>query len=477
MTAAMDHGQKPPRQRISMGPPPPPNMREDELDLFSIFRLIRRRFLLIALITFLLTLLQLPFIMEIRQTYTSTARLLIHKPLTAALVGPAAETYGPADPTTEVERLRATPVAERIIAQFGLDQMEEFNPPPAPPGLLSTIASTVRSYLSSEPPGAPLIADPKNVVLSHYYESLDVYRSGTSDVIEIAFTSENAGLAARIPNALITVYLDELNGQIRAQLVKAKEWLTDRIETQRQRVEDMEAQARTMRQDQVAASKDAEAALAARMVSLNDRQSDIMSERFKLQTTIDAINSASTVADKAALIDTDRMVELSQELRTLQGDLLEMRQTYGDNFSFVVKKRQAIDDIEARIQFEVDRNLRSLETNVAALDTETLSIEKDMADARIALAKTSDAENDLRVMMESVDTERTALAVLEEQRRSLEKEATLPVAEVEIITPATVARWPDGRSKKFYLLVGMIVSGMIGRDHRHAARPARLDRA
>ncbi|MDT8855530.1 hypothetical protein RNZ50_10990 [Paracoccaceae bacterium Fryx2] len=457
MTAALDHGNKSGRSRISKAPPPPTQMHEDELDVLAVFRLIRRRIGFISILAALLVALLLPFILQIERTYTSQARLLIQPPL-AVNLGVSGAEQGRFDPATEVERLRSYPIAERLIADFQLAGLEEFNPPPEGAGVLSQITQTVRQWISAAPPATEPVTDPESIVIQHFLEAVSVQRSGVSNVIEIAFTSRDPQLAAQIPNAMIQAYLDARDAQLRAQLGTTKDWLSGRIEDQRRRVALMEAEADAFRAANGQNNATSQAESAFQITSLTERQTAIQRERTDIETSLTAITAAATLSDKAALIGSDRLNELERELQVQRRELAKMLQTYGDKFGFVVNKREAIAGTEESMTAEVDRHIQSQTTRIAALRKEEASVQAGIAAARDALARMTVAESDFAAMKVRVDQEGAALTALEEQQRALRAEATMPVQQVEILSPATPSRWANGRSKTFYLIAGAVAA-------------------
>lgn len=62
----------------------------------------------------------------------------------------------------------------------------------------------------------------------------------------------------------------------------------------------------------------------------------------------------------------------------------------------------------------------------------------------------------------AAETEQAALERLEERGRALAAEGKLPVADIEVLSPATVPLAPTGRGRLFYLAVVILAGGMSG---------------
>ena len=173
--------------------PPPAALREDELDAMWILRLIRRRIWLILLVGLVLTLAAIPPILSIERSYYAQSRLLIQQPLTSRIATLDAQAIDPIDLDTETERLLSRDIAVRIIDEFGLDRLPEFNPALEHEPALDRIRASLRTALRPEvevPPSAT--PDELERVVMSYYGALWVGRSGQSSVIEAPVVSEFA---------------------------------------------------------------------------------------------------------------------------------------------------------------------------------------------------------------------------------------------------------------------------------------------
>jgi uncharacterized protein involved in exopolysaccharide biosynthesis len=462
----MDHAPKPARIRISTAPPPPVQPQDDDLDVLSVFRLVRRRIGLIAVLTLLLVLAMLPSILSIERTYTSQTRILVQRPLSAQLFGSGPTSLGMLDLTTELERLAARGIAERVIADFDLAGLEEFNPPPKPRSFVSQTIDSLKALLLSTSGSSGGVAgerDVEDIVVRNFFAALTIRRSGLTNVVEVGFTSRDPQLAAQIPDAIIRAYLDDIAMQNRARLENAGNVLRIRIDNQQWRVAEADRAAQDFRLANGASAsgfQTLQTEAVVRISTLSGRQSEIERELASIGSTLTAIQSAATLSEKADFVVTERMAQLKSAYQTQQGELTKMLRTYGDSYAAVVAQRESIAETEAAMEAEVARLVQSLQTSVAALDRETEAVTSGIAEARASLTAIANAEAEYRQMLERLEDERETLSTLEEQHRMLENEATQPVVEVEILSPASVSPFPNGRSRTFYLMVAAVVASM-----------------
>ncbi len=140
----------------------------------------------------------------------------------------------------QIQVLRGKDLALEIVKKFKLDERAEFNP-------------SKDSFLIDMAVLLGLMEDPTKMsvyerVLKVYYKRLSVKQMGTSRVIGIEFSSQDAELAARIANQIADFYIQ---GQRRAKTdtnFEASRWLKSQIESLRIKVASSEAAVETYRE-------------------------------------------------------------------------------------------------------------------------------------------------------------------------------------------------------------------------------------
>ena len=443
--------------------PAPAQLREDELDLFSIFRLIRRRIWLIVIVGAVLTALALPSILSMERPYYGQSRLLIQQPLTSALaVEQGAQAAAPLDPNTEIERLLARPIAVRVVQDFHLDRLEEFNPTLKPVPVLATWIDAAKRWLKGEAaPEPPTQDDIMESVISNYYSSLVVRRSGSSEVIEIGFASLDPQLAADIPNALVRIYLEARETGVRGRVSEAEAWLTPQIDAQRARFDDALAAVKTFRETSGLVSDDARADAARTISALSDRQAQLATEAVDTRATLASLKAKRGTPEAAQAIDSETVATLRRSLQQQQSQLERLLQVYGENYGSVLDARSTIRDTQAAIAGEVDRTIQALEAKLGSIDRENAAATAGLDEARSRLARLNGLQNQLALLLAAANREQKTLDLLQDQRRELERQGDVPVAEAEILSPASVPLMPSGRGKLIYLIGAMIGAGSV----------------
>lgn len=124
--------------------------KADNLDLGSVFRLVRRRMIMIIAIT---TLLMAPAAIKIfglEPTYQGWARLIVHQPLATSLDADDASHSDLLDAKSETERLLSRSIAERVVRELHLDVREEFNPALREISFIERVRAKLRGLFDSK---------------------------------------------------------------------------------------------------------------------------------------------------------------------------------------------------------------------------------------------------------------------------------------------------------------------------------------
>lgn len=444
--------------RALSAPPAPvaPEAEDDWLDIQALYRLVRRRIGLIVLGALAVLLGALPLILGMERTYTAQLRLRIERPEAAVLTSPTSLALAPLELGTEMERLRSQPIALQVIEDLDLDRLEEFNPAPRESGLLGSLEDWLRGLLPHDPPTE--VRTETDPVLARFLEALSVSRTGSSDVLLIGFSSNDPDLAARVPTQVVNVYLQQRRTQAEAEAARARQWLTERVSAQQERVRSLDDAARTLRVGNNLALEGLGGEGATRIPDLEARIGDLEQSRARLERALADLERGDIASIAVGELASPLLTELRRDLEAQQRELATLRQTYGDNHEKVVSARAAMEDMQAMMRSEAQHLAIALRERIASSGQEIESIRGVLAEAWAEEIRRSNQDSEYRTMTEALDRERVKLAAFEETLRTLDSDAALPVVEAEILSPATPPRGPDGRGRKFYLALAFVAA-------------------
>ena len=136
--------------------------------------------------------------------------------------------------TSQVEILRSTDLVKQVARELDLSSREEFDPAANPSAIGDLL---VLLGLKKNPLDVPA----EERILKEFYSKLSVYAVPASRVIGIEFSSEDAVLAAQVPNALADAYLAFQSGAKLENNTDASAWLEPEIAKLREKVRESEA--------------------------------------------------------------------------------------------------------------------------------------------------------------------------------------------------------------------------------------------
>ncbi|MEP9373345.1 AAA family ATPase [Mesorhizobium sp. KR1-2] len=437
----------------------PTEAKSDDFDLTSGLRLIRRRIVMILVLSTLLMIVAVAQISGLKPTYHAESRLMIHRPLVTTL---GAEDTAPnerLDLTSETERLLSRSIAERVIRDLHLDERAEFNPALRNASFVDRARKLLRNLTDGKTTDSAMPNGIESTIPA-YYKSLSVRRDSPADVIRIGFDAGDPELAAAVPNRLIGIYLQERQDSLRNRLDEAEEWIHQRIAEQQDRVNAARGAAGKYGETMGIASNDeARSEQIKAVMELSDRLTKVEQSRTELKATISTLEGAPDPSlALQSIVVPDRIGAMQRDLRVQQQDLDRLLETYGNNAAEVVDLRAKILKSSSDLGLEVDRYLQSQRSKLAALDREEGAVQSALALARGQSSRLTLAQTELLRLERIADKEQTALDKLEEQRRALAAQAMLPVAEVEVLSPPEVPLQPQGRGRLFYLVGALLAS-------------------
>ena len=436
--------------------------RDDWLDITSVFRILRRRFLLIAAVTLVLLALMILPIANMKHLYMGQSRMLMREASSVGLPQAMGGPQGELNIAIEVERLLARDVAIRVIDELDLDQRPEFNQTLLPPSLSTKVRAALHDIFvpaASTEPASP--DDEMDGIVLAYLGHLSISRMTGSQVLNIEFVSEDPELSAQVPNTLIRIYLEERKAQMAERLDVARGWLDRRIEEQRQHVANADAEAKHFRENSNVSSF-ASMDLIRTVSNLTERRSEIGVERKELQARGAELDDILAGERWSEAPEIEGQPGLIGEYMNSAKQVAHLRETLGGRNPEVVTAEARLEDAAGLIRASVIRQKQVIDGRLAALDREDASLASRLETATTTLTALRSAEADQAALERAAQSEQATLDSLEEQRRSLRVEADIPADDVEVLLPATVPDGPMGRGRMFYVVVAAIAASAIG---------------
>ena len=392
-----------------------------ELSLSSFLNVLEVRRKLIISVTFLISLLALLTIYQLVPRYTATNQLLIG--INSAKVVDIEEVLsggmkGDTAVIGEMEVIKSRELAHKIITHLHLDQYEEFNPKPKPPGFLDQfnpknwIPETWKESLGTKALDTRTETEKQesqlNNLTNKFLSKVTVSQVKRSQVINIAVETQDPKLAAIIANEVADQYIV---GQLQAKFdatKKATDWLNDQLGDLKQKLENSERAVENYRKNHnlVEVSK----GTGVTQQQLSEINSQLISARAqraeaeaKYQQVESITRNGQDIDSVAEVLNSGLISSLRGQEAEVQRKYSEMLVEYGARHPKMIQMQAELADIKAKIDTEVKKIAAGLRHSL------------DVARAR---------ENSLASSLQQMESKTAGNSQAEVELRALEREAT-----------------------------------------------------
>lgn len=421
--------------------------------------LVRRKAVMILLLTVLISLAAVPFILSMPQQYHAETRFMVSPTPVFKFAEEVTGRMPKLDVESEVERLASQDVAAVVIKQFEIAGLPEFNPALKPESgsqdLIQRATTSVRKALTDigigvSPKAAVNPEDPDRVP-ANFSNALSITQVGDSNVVRVGFTSRDPVLAAKVPGAMVAAYLAQTQAHWTSEIAVATDWLGSWIDVGRAQIKENEAAFERYRSRTALKSGDTELVASNRLSQIEERLLAVRRERLDIAAILRSVEASKANPDLPSLSQPPQFLELRKEHQRELRELEKAASVYGANTSAIAFRKSRIAAITAEISAELDA-----QEHVLNLRDTTLAMEEDelLADSekiRETLATVQNAGAQLSSLAESLRAHDEALSLLEYRKQSLHSQATVKPINLDILASAEVPIRPEGIGRKIYL--------------------------
>ncbi len=471
--------------------------------LGDVGRLLRRRWLAVALPTLAALVLSVAFVQLVHPRYTAESKLLLETRdggLTR-LQQERGDVPQPIDEqavASQVQVVMSRDLAREAIKRLGLVGNREFNPlidGPDPLDQVLALLGLVRN---------PLERDAEDRVLDNYFKNLLVYPAGKSRILTIEFRARDPELAARAANTIAELYLSSLAAAKVDTARFASSWLGTNIEALRGRVAEAEAKVEAFR---------ARNGLIGGLSGTGTSQPIGTQQLTELSTQLTQARAAQAdAAAKAKLIrdlikdgrafeipdvaNNELIRRLVEQRITLRAQLALETRTLLPQHPRIKELNAQLGDLEGQIRAAADRTVRTLENDARIAGSRVETLQAAVDGQRDVVAKGNTSEVQLRALEREAKVQREQLeSYLARYREAAARDAeSAAPADARVVSRAVVPDLPSFPKKLpivacatvlvFLLAAGwvlarsLIAGGPDDRDGRRwPARPRDLDDA
>ena len=447
---------------------------KNEISVNVIFNILWLRKRLFIGVTLPLSILAILIIFQLTPRYTALTQLLVG--INAAKVVDIEEVMSgnfnnEAAVIGEMEVLRSRELARKVIDSMHLDQYEEFNPDLKKPGFLAKFSlNNLLPEAWQEAIGLIKInnSTPEEKEEAHltgltntFLTKLVVSQIKNSQVINVAFVSEDPKLAAKIANEIADKYII---GQLQAKFdatKKATDWLNDQLGELKTKVESSERAVEQYRKTHELLAVSKEVGLTQQQLSeVNSQLIIARAQRAEAEAKyqqVEAIaRSGRDIDSVAEVLNSALISSLRQQESEVQRKYSEMLVEYGSRHPRMIQMQAEMEDIQAKVRTEVKKIAAGLRHSLEVAQARESSLSGSL---RQMESKTS-GNNQAEVELHALEREATANKALFETFLGRFKETAstqgIAQADARVISFAEIPLQASFPKKKMLLTTSML---------------------
>ena len=457
-------------------PPEPPALGPDaEAELWEYWDVIRRHIKLIAGL-FVVAELLIVFVVMFVATplYTGLSTIQIESQAPQVLQSNSNNNRPGSEDVasfyrTQYEILKSRTLAAMVIRDLALEHNPHFNSTKKP--------SVVRRFLSwpgslfsskSHIPAADLqradILGIKAETIDKYLAGLTIRPEYDTRLAQVAFTSSDPVLAAKITNAHVQAYIQD--GYIRRSYSNqaAQRFLEGELGELEKRVEKSEATLNDYRRNRgiVAFSiNNKNQMISDRMAAINKALVDAEETRIALQADVETVNNDNYDA-VPAVVSNSLIQRLKVQLSELQGRYANMASEYTPDYPDVARLHAQLLEVQRREQREINRVISSIKSKYqSALDRET-QIKNQLESEKAKAMSLNDASLHDAVLSRELEANSALYKSVLESIKLLGLSSGSQITNVSVIDTASVPLAPSSPKKKLSLVLSGFLAVMTG---------------
>ncbi|MHA6642183.1 GumC family protein [Mesorhizobium sp. A623] len=308
---------------------------------------------------------------------------------------------------SQVEVISSTDILKRVATKLGLSRLPEFDEA-ADMGTLGRLL--VIAGLKTDPNEIP----PDERVLKAMREKLNVYPVEKSRVIVIEFSSEDAKLAAAIPNAIAEAYISVQGDAKIESNSAATDWLAPEISDLSKRVKDAEAKVADFRAQSGLLMGGNNSVLATQQLSeLSSELSRVRANRASAEATAESVRNAlrggGSLDAFPEVLSSSLIQRLREQQVQLKSNIADLSTTLLDNHPRIRALKSQLADLDSQIRNEAQKVLKGLTTEAQTAQMRENQLVADLNKLKAESARAGDQQVELNALERQANAQRQLL--------------------------------------------------------------------
>ncbi|SDF74846.1 capsular exopolysaccharide family [Limimonas halophila] len=282
------------------------------------------------------------------------------------------------------------------------------------------------------------------------------FSEGHSRVIRVSAEATSPELAKRIANTTTEIYLEEQLASKREAATRAQDWLQQRVEEYRKKVEKAEREVAEYRREAGLIEADERTVTGEHLGQLNNKLAEVRTQIAEKQAELQEIEQryGNRGLDGAIeVISSDLIGELRSQEASLKRRLAELSTEYGSKHPKMVNLRAELKDTQERIHEEVKNRLAALRNDVNVLKARERSLTEQLQTVEGDTAGLNSKQVELRALEREAEANRTIFKTFLSRLKETSARQSLQQPDARVISRADEPSDPSGPSGKL-LVVG-----------------------
>lgn len=443
-------------------------MDDAMFDLADVLRIIRFRLGIIAGTAVTIIALTAITLFQMTPLYSATALVILEGrqnnvvDIEAVLSGISTD---PSSVENQIQILTSRGLAGRVVDTLNLQNDPEFNPrlDETGPSLIQAL-NPLRWFGSA---GESLLSEAQETerahdeIVSRFLSGLSVQPVGRSTAMQIVIQSPSAQKATRMANAVAEAYVDDqLNAKFEAT-ERATSWLSERITSLAEEVQNAEAAAARYRAENALIATSNNTSVAGQQLTELNAQLIIarsnLAEQEARYAQVAALQGSGRSADVNTVVDSLLIGQLREQETQLLRQEAEMSSRYGPRHPEMLNLQSEKQNLIIKINEEVARVVQTTENEVIVARARVRSLQSSLA----ALEGQASEQNQARVRLGELEAQAATKRVLYEtfliRFNETEGQDEIEVPDARIVSAATTPGAPSHPNKR--LALGIAVPG------------------
>lgn len=371
---------------------------------------------------------------------------------------------------TQLEIMRSREVALKAVQSLKLWDHPAFDPRTPQTGPWQGFTDTVGEALGMQEPEQPTDWTPERLadaVVGPFREQVSVELLRNSQIAKLSFESSDPALAARVANALATVFIEnDLNARYEMTR-QATNWLQERVTDLKDKVLQSERalQAYRERSGIISSQGAAQSGASNQLEGLTTRLIDARLRRTDAETAHNQIRNAAQGTDLSAIpavLRAPGVADAKRNLLEAERKFSEVSQRYGFEHARHVAAKAELEASKAALKSQLDTTVASIRREYEAALSVEREIERALGGAKSSVQNLNRAEFELGVLQRDVESNREMYNMFMTRAKETTNTSDLQSPIARVVDPALTPNAPVKPRKGLIVLVSLLLALLLG---------------